>query len=766
MPPEHESPLQSLTATNVVIVAGKGGVGKTTVTAVIARAASRDGQRVLVVELDGKPTLDDLLTESLAGSSDESHAASRTGVAGAGPGSIEVVHISAADALDEYLRDHGFARIAKRLNKTGVIDMVGTAAPGIDDVVVLGKVKSFERSGAYDLIVVDGPAAGHAITFLTSATGLARAVRSGPVRTQSDEVIELLTDVERCQVVLVTLPETTPVNEVVETAFALEDDVGVQLEPIVVNGVDTGAELPSVAASTAACRVVDAPAAAVLAEAATFRRSRRAMERAEIGRLTTELPLALVTLPALLVAGLTGRDIDRLADVMTGGNPSADEPDSARQTSPRASARKSPRASAGKSPATSAGKAPDASTRKAPPASTRNEPLTTTGKAIRTSTDDQPNETRLTADLRGLIDTSAVIVCCGSGGVGKTTTAAVLGIEAATLGRKVVVVTIDPARRLADALGLVGGLAATPQRIALDGAAHGEFWAMMLDTTATFDGLVERHAADAEQVERILTNPLYRNMAGAMSGTQEYMAAETLHALHGDERFDLVIVDTPPSRNALDFLEAPGVLARFLDHRAYKLLMLPTKGGLKVLGTAAQPILKAIGRVVGSDVLVDAVAFFQAFAGMETGFRDRATEVMALIRAPETSFVVVASPRHDTIGEAVWFAKQLVEQGVGVGAAIINRTQPAFGDGTARAACDAAADAAETAVDAKIGDDLAALWSNVADLRTLREAELAVMAPLVDVVGAAAVATLPLLSSDVHDLEGLQTIAGHLFGTG
>lgn len=304
MPPEHESPLQSLTATNVVIVAGKGGVGKTTVTAVIARAASRDGRRVLVVELDGKPTLDQLLD----------------GEAQNGAGSIEVVHISAADALDEYLRDHGFARIAKRLNKTGVIDMVGTAAPGIDDVVVLGKVKSFERSQNYDLIVVDGPAAGHAITFLTSATGLANAVRSGPVRTQSDEVIELLTDVERCQVVLVTLPETTPVNEVVETAFSLEDDVGIQLGPIVINGVDTGVPLPSVKTAAAAWQDLDADVAAVLAEAAAFRRSRRALERTEIERLSAELPLEQITLPAQLVAGLTATDIDRLTDHLLGLN--------------------------------------------------------------------------------------------------------------------------------------------------------------------------------------------------------------------------------------------------------------------------------------------------------------------------------------------------------------------------------------------------------------------------------------------------------------
>ena len=302
MPPEHESPLQSLTATNVVIVAGKGGVGKTTVTAVIARAASRDGRRVLVVELDGKPTLDDLLRS-----------------AGDDPsgGTLEVVQISAADALDEYLRDHGFQRIAKRLNKTGVIDMIGTAAPGIDDVVVLGKIKQYEQSGDYDVIVVDGPAAGHAITFLTSATGLANAVRSGPVRTQSDGVIELLTDVERCQVVLVTLAETTPVNEVVETAFALEDDVGVQLGPIVVNAVDDGAALPDVAAEDAALAEMTGDDVEVIRAAAAFRRSRRAIENTEIRRLASEMPLVQLHISARLVAGLTSADIDLMADALT-----------------------------------------------------------------------------------------------------------------------------------------------------------------------------------------------------------------------------------------------------------------------------------------------------------------------------------------------------------------------------------------------------------------------------------------------------------------
>jgi anion-transporting ArsA/GET3 family ATPase len=373
--------------------------------------------------------------------------------------------------------------------------------------------------------------------------------------------------------------------------------------------------------------------------------------------------------------------------------------------------------------------------------------------------------------IDAMIEHASVIVCCGSGGVGKTTTAAAIGLEAAAAGRRVVVVTIDPARRLADALGLADGLAAAPQRIELpdpgaDGAVGGEMWAMMLDAEATFDDLVRREAGDDAQVDRILSNRFYRNIAGALSGTQEYMASEMLHQLHVDERFDLVVVDTPPSRNALDFIEAPGVLARFLDHRVFKLMMLPTKGGLKIIGTAAQPLLRAIGKVVGSDVLADSVAFFQAFAGMEAGFRERAGAVMALIRADATSFVIVTSPHHDTIEEAVWFAGQLADQGVGHDGAgaeivIVNRVHPAFGPGSADDAQVAAESAATDGTEV-----LAALWRNVAELRAARERELVVVGPLQELVSSARLAFVPLLERDVHDLDGLRSIAGHLGDTG
>ena len=300
MPPENENPLRSLTASGVVVVAGKGGVGKTTVTAVLARAAARSGTRVLVVELDGKPAIDDLLP-------------AREGE------SLDVVHLSAPDLLEEYLNDHGFKRIAKRLNRTGVIDMIGTAAPGIDDIVVLGKVKQYERSGEYDLVVVDGPAAGHAVTFLTSARGLANSVRGGPIRQQADDVLELLADADRCQAVLVALPETTPVNETIETAFALEEDVGIRLGPVVVNGVDDGAPLPDEQAEAAALDGLGDDVVRVLVAAAAYRRSRRAMEAEALDRLATKLPLESITIPALPVAGLSADDIDVLADRLLRG---------------------------------------------------------------------------------------------------------------------------------------------------------------------------------------------------------------------------------------------------------------------------------------------------------------------------------------------------------------------------------------------------------------------------------------------------------------
>jgi anion-transporting ArsA/GET3 family ATPase len=359
--------------------------------------------------------------------------------------------------------------------------------------------------------------------------------------------------------------------------------------------------------------------------------------------------------------------------------------------------------------------------------------------------------------VAGLVSGRSIVVCCGSGGVGKTTTAAVLALEGARRGRKTVVVTIDPAKRLADALGLAG-LTGAPSRI--DGDWPGELWAMMLDTKSTFDDLVLKHAGTPEQGRRILANRFYRNISGALSGTQEYMAMEKLHELHDETDFELVVVDTPPTRHALDFLDAPRRLSRFLDHRLFRLLMAPSRGFVKAVNIAAQTFLRTVSKVVGGDVVDDAIAFFQAFEGMEEGFRQRAARVNELLAAPETAFVLVASPRRDTVEEANFFAERLGEAGIEVQALVVNRVHPTFGRTVTEQAAAATAARAETLADTGLGG----LYRNLADFEAVASREQAHLAGLADAVAPAPVVWVPFLRSDVHDLAGMDQIAAHVFG--
>jgi len=225
------------------------------------------------------------------------------------------------------------------------------------------------------------------------------------------------------------------------------------------------------------------------------------------------------------------------------------------------------------------------------------------------------------------------------------------------------------------------------------------------------------------------------------------MAAERLHALHNDPRFDVVIVDTPPTRNALDFLDAPNTLTRFIDHPLFKLMMLPTRRGLRMLGLATQPVMRMISKVVGSEVLADAMAFFHAFSGMETGFRQRADEVLTLLGSAATCFVLVTSPRSDTVDEALFFAGRLRKSALAVAALIVNRSTPEFGEPPVL----------------RPRDEAAALYDNLVELQAMAAAERRHLAGLVDDTGAEST-WVPLLPSDVHDHEGLSAIRSLLFG--
>ena len=309
-------------ASRVVIVAGKGGVGKTTVTAALASAAAAAGMSVLIVEVEGKSGLAACFGEAPLTYEEAElrpHLRART--------------LTPDDALLEYLDDHGMRRISRRLSRSGALDVVSTAVPGMRDILVLGKVKQLERAGVADLIVLDAPAAGHAVSFLLSARGLLDAVRVGPINRQAAEVVELLSDPQRCRVMLVTLPEETPVNELVETAFAIEDRAGVALGPVVVNAcipVLAGFESDPERARAAVARsdadgLLGSGLGAALADAEAFRAGLQERQARQFDRLAARLPLPQLRLPYLFTVELGPAGLDVLAAELTAGIAALDE---------------------------------------------------------------------------------------------------------------------------------------------------------------------------------------------------------------------------------------------------------------------------------------------------------------------------------------------------------------------------------------------------------------------------------------------------------
>lgn len=312
-------PARFFTASRLVIVAGKGGVGKTTVTATLALAAARAGRSPLIVEVEGKSGLASMYG-SPAFAYDEVTLAEADDAAGRA--AVRARTLTPDEALIEFLEQAGMSRISKRLMTSGALDMVSTAVPGIRDILVLGKIKQMERAGLADLLILDAPAAGHAISFLQSASGLADAVRLGPINSQAKDVLELLGDPARCQVLLVTLPEETPVNELVETAYQLEDEVGISLGPVVVNGCYPdlpGLDTDPTAAADAAGTSLRPGEAESLAEAAAFRRERMALQAEQVDRLDAALPLPQLRLPYLFDAELGPDQLDQLAAALLVG---------------------------------------------------------------------------------------------------------------------------------------------------------------------------------------------------------------------------------------------------------------------------------------------------------------------------------------------------------------------------------------------------------------------------------------------------------------
>ncbi|HEY7411829.1 MAG TPA: ArsA-related P-loop ATPase [Vicinamibacteria bacterium] len=344
-----------------------------------------------------------------------------------------------------------------------------------------------------------------------------------------------------------------------------------------------------------------------------------------------------------------------------------------------------------------------------------------------------------------------ILVVGGAGGVGKTTTAAALGLRAAQLGRRVLVCTIDPSRRLATSLGLKT-LGDQPRRLPLGHEALGEMWAMTLDTKRTFDALVQRYAGTEEARRRILDNRFYKGVSSALAGSHEYMAMEKLLELSADARFDLVVLDTPPTRHALDFLEAPGRMMGFLDTSVLRWFLRPYfvagRLTLKVATRTGAMALALADRVLGLQFLQDLSEFFLAFDSMYDGFKQRAAQVHALLRGADAAFVVVAAPASHALTEALFFRRRLGEAGMPFAAFVVNRVHPdplkaARGEGGP------AADLSPAFREA--------LLRVCEEQRRLAEADRRALAALLET--GEAVAVVPERESDVHDLRGLREVA-------
>jgi len=363
-----------------------------------------------------------------------------------------------------------------------------------------------------------------------------------------------------------------------------------------------------------------------------------------------------------------------------------------------------------------------------------------------------------------MLDGKRVCVCCGSGGVGKTTTSAAVALGMAARGAKVAVVTIDPANRLANALGLEQ-LENEPRRVDPERLAtgpievRGELWAMMLDPKRTFDELIERIAPDPGRAEEIKANRVYRELSTAVSGSQELTAIAKLYELDQEHQFDVLVLDTPPSRNALEFLDAPNRINSFLEGRALKAFMKPTGLGFRTLGRGAMPLLGGLRKITGIDLITDLTVFFQLLGDMTVDFSQRAAQVEQLLRADTTAFVLVTSAAAEPIDEAIWFGQRLANDGLPFAGVIVNRVHhDLLGDREPREVRRSLARALPAPLAARVAE-------NFRDYHVLAMRDDRNLARLASHLDDQRLLLVPQLDDDVHDIEGLARIHRYLFAS-
>ena len=354
-----------------------------------------------------------------------------------------------------------------------------------------------------------------------------------------------------------------------------------------------------------------------------------------------------------------------------------------------------------------------------------------------------------------------VVIVAGSGGVGKTTASAALALGLAAAGKRVAVVTIDPARRLAESLGLEE-LGNEPHLVDAEHLAghgveiRGELWAMMLDAKATFDDLIVKLSPDASTREDVLGNRIYAQLSSAIAGSQEFSAVAKLYDISREERFDVVVLDTPPSRNALDFLDAPDRLTDFFEGRALRLFLVPTGIAARVMGRGTSVVFAILKRLTGVDLLKDVAELFRALGGLIDGFRERAAAVKALLADPATTFLIVTSPEREPVAEAIFFHGKLREARMRFGGLIVNRAvvaEPSLGD----------AAAVREQLRGELGDELAGkVAASIADLHLLAARDAASIQRLKTALDEPEPIVVPLLDGEVQDIDGLLALYRHL----
>jgi anion-transporting ArsA/GET3 family ATPase len=380
-----------------------------------------------------------------------------------------------------------------------------------------------------------------------------------------------------------------------------------------------------------------------------------------------------------------------------------------------------------------------------------------------------------------MLEGKNVCICAGSGGVGKTTTSAAIAMGMAARGLKVAVLTIDPAKRLANSLGLpeLGNeeRLVDPERFAAHGIEmKGELWAMMLDAKRTFDELVERHAPDQQTRDRILQNRIYKEISNAMAGSQEYMAMEKLYELHQEARYDLLVLDTPPTRHALDFIDAPERMTRFVEGRSLQFFLKPGRLGVKVLGRSGGMLFSVLKRVTGIDLLQDLSEFFQSFGNMAEGFSERAQRVKELLGHRDTIFLLVTAPEREAIDEGVYFWRRLSEAHLPFGGVVVNKVHHDFmhrlapGTFSGNAREDVAPDAlaqlrAELERTLEDPDLALRVEENFERYHALAARDRENMARLTERLQEDSILCVPYLDEDVHDIDGLAQVNRYLFAS-